>query len=426
MSSLNSVKKPMNFTHEGAPAKNINAEQELKRSVMSCLLWENSFYESGVSIADRVCELCEVVDNDKIADIARLAKRDMKLRHVPLLLLTELCRKGYNVRELTYDLVNRADDLSEILALYWREGKKPIAKSLLRGLADSFAKFDEYQLAKYKANKKAISLKDVMKLSRPKPTNKEQADLWGRLINNSLKTPDTWEVKYSLCKTDEEKRKVWEDLTRENKLGGLAALRNICNMEQVGFAEIKQAIKNINATKLLPINFIKAAENNPKYELEIEEKFLESFANKEKIKGRTVFLFDGSVSMCGVNENRQAGLAMIARELFEDAAMFKFGSEIRQLPSRRGFALKDLLKADMGGTFLGASIKLINEQIPHDRLIVITDEQSHDRVPDPITNNAYIINVDSYQNGIGYGKWVHVDGWSDKILTYIQEYENSI
>lgn len=27
-------------THEGAPAKMIDAEQQLRRSVMACLLWE--------------------------------------------------------------------------------------------------------------------------------------------------------------------------------------------------------------------------------------------------------------------------------------------------------------------------------------------------------------------------------------------------
>jgi len=37
-------------THEGAPAKRINAELELRRSVMACMLWEDSFYEDGHSI----------------------------------------------------------------------------------------------------------------------------------------------------------------------------------------------------------------------------------------------------------------------------------------------------------------------------------------------------------------------------------------
>ncbi len=36
----------------------------------------------------------------------------------------------------------------------------------------------------------------------------------------------------------------------------------------------------------------------------------------------------------------------------------------------------------------------------YDRIIVITDEQSHDRVPAP-TGKGYVINVASAKNGVG-------------------------
>ena len=55
-----------------------------------------------------------------------------------------------------------------------------------------------------------------------------------------------------------------------------------------------------------------------------------------------------------------------------------------------------------------------------DRLIVITDEQSHDPVPQM---KGYLINVASNKNGVGYGQWTHIDGWSDKVLEYIVKYE---
>ena len=49
-------------THEGAPARNLSAEQQLRRSVLACLLWENQFYEDGVEIAGRIAELVPKVD----------------------------------------------------------------------------------------------------------------------------------------------------------------------------------------------------------------------------------------------------------------------------------------------------------------------------------------------------------------------------
>jgi 60 kDa SS-A/Ro ribonucleoprotein len=62
--------------------------------------------------------------------------------------------------------------------------------------------------------------------------------------------------------------------------------------------------------------------------------------------------------------------------------------------------------------------------LPHDRLIVVTDEQSADRVPDP-KGLGYMINVASNRNGVGYGKWLHVDGWSDAVVRFMTEYERA-
>ena len=74
-----------------------------------------------------------------------------------------------------------------------------------------------------------------------------------------------------------------------------------------------------------------------------------------------------------------------------------------------------------GSTQLGAAVKMVSD-LPHDRLIVITDEQSADRVPEP-KGLGYMINVASNRNGVGYGKWLHVDGWSDAVVRFICERE---
>jgi hypothetical protein len=77
----------------------------------------------------------------------------------------------------------------------------------------------------------------------------------------------------------------------------------------------------------------------------------------------------------------------------------------------------------MGGTQLGAAVKRVSE-LSHDRLIVVTDEQSADRVPEP-KGVGYMINVASNRNGVGYGKWVHIDGWSDAVVRFIGEHERA-
>jgi hypothetical protein len=35
-----------------------------------------------------------------------------------------------------------------------------------------------------------------------------------------------------------------------------------------------------------------------------------------------------------------------------------------------------------------------------------------------------MVNVASYRNGVGYGAWMHIDGWSEAIIEYIRSVEN--
>ena len=76
-----------------------------------------------------------------------------------------------------------------------------------------------------------------------------------------------------------------------------------------------------------------------------------------------------------------------------------------------------------GSTQIGATVRSLN-QLAHDRLIVITDEQSHDAVMGP-KGRGYMINVAWAKNGVGYGPWVHIDGWSENVIRYIRELEAS-
>jgi hypothetical protein len=119
------------------------------------------------------------------------------------------------------------------------------------------------------------------------------------------------------------------------------------------------------------------------------------------------------------------GLAVLLREIAEQVSIYTFSDNLVRVPSRQGFALRDALNASQphNGTYLGKALGEINEK--YDRLIVITDEQSHDSVPNPRAR-GYVINVASFQNGVGYGKWVHIDGWSDSVIEYIRAAEPTL
>src|SRR5580704_3814066 len=116
-------------THEGAPAAAISPEQALRRSVLSCMLWEGEFYEDGAQIAGRIHELVPQVAAEKVAALAVEARERMKLRHAPLLLAREMARHATHrglVAETLARVIQRADELAEFVAIYWKDGRVPL------------------------------------------------------------------------------------------------------------------------------------------------------------------------------------------------------------------------------------------------------------------------------------------------------------
>jgi hypothetical protein len=312
--------------------------------------------------------------------------------------------------------------------------KNPISNQVKKGLARAFTKFDEYSLAKYSGKDKEWSLRDVLFLVHAKPLDEQQEALWKRLVNNELKTPDTWEVELSASK---DKKASWTRLLSEGKLGALALLRNLRNMIQAGVDDklVRSALKNIRPERVLPFRFISAARYAPNFEAELESGMFKCLEGHQKLEGKTVLLVDVSGSMSDKISSKSeisridaaCGLAMLLREICETVEVVTFSNNNVQVPPRRGFALRDAINKSQshGGTYLGKAVTYANNIENADRLICITDEQSADRVPDPVVKKAYMINVASYQHGVGYGKWTHLDGWSDNIVAYIQALENS-
>jgi 60 kDa SS-A/Ro ribonucleoprotein len=434
MARLNMLKIPIPWgarTHEGAPARNISAELQLRRSVLACLLWEDQFYEDGVEIAGRILSLVPKVKAEIVANLAVEARSTMKLRHVPLLLVREMARLKTHrefVSRTLAQVIQRADELAEFAAIYWKDGKVPLSAQAKKGLAQAFRKFDEYQLAKYDRSG-PIRLRDVLFLCHAKPRDAEQAALWKRLIEGELQTPDTWEVALS---SGADKREAWERLLRERKLGALAMLRNLRNMKQAGVDEslVLGGIDAMKTGRVLPFRFLAAARFAPQWEESLERAMLSSLKEQEKLPGRTILLVDVSGSMMGALSRRSDmlrtdaayGLAILLREVCEKAITFTFSDNLVEVPPRRGFALRDALDASQphSATYLGRALEKIREK--YDRIIVITDEQAHDHVPGP-RGRGYMINVASNKNGVGYGPWTHIDGWSEAVVEYVRVLE---
>lgn len=448
-SNVKQKKSPV-FTHEGARAYHTSKLNQLRRSVLSCLLWEKEFYECGVDIAQRVSDLVAEVSPDKVAELAIEAREKQHLRHMPLFLVRQMARLDTHkhlVADTLERVIQRVDELAEFLAIYFKDNKtQPLSAQVKRGLARAFGKFNEYQFAKYDRDGE-FKLRDVMFLVHPKPseTSGTYKSKQPRLTSNerlfkdiaerTLTTPDTWEVELS---AGADKRATFERLIAENKLGALAFLRNLRNMSQAGVSKsvIAEYVAGSNFKRVLPFRFIAASRFVPQWEDLIETAMLKCVSQFEKLPGRTVLLVDVSGSMDSALSTKSDmlrldaayGLAILIRELAQDAAIYSFSDNVVDIPNRRGFALRDAIAKSQphSGTYLGQALQTVDKTLnKYDRIIVITDEQSHDRVPAP-KGKGYVINVASYKNGIGYGPWTHIDGFSENVIEYIQQAERFI
>jgi hypothetical protein len=431
-------------THEGALAAVMTAEQRLRRSVLSCLLWENEFYEDGETIADRIAALAADVAPATVAGLAVDARERFKLRHAPLMLLSVLVRTGSGtplVAQTIERVIQRADDMSEFLAIYWRNGRRPLSKQMKLGLARAFGKFDAYQLAKYDRDG-PVKLRDVLFLVHAKPKDEAQAALWKQVAERSLAAPDTWEVALS---GGSDKQETFGRLLRDRKLGYLALLRNLRNMDQAGVDEalVREAIlARRGAERVLPFRYVAAARAAPRFEPWLDQALMEAVLAGPVPDGKTVVLVDVSGSMQAKlshksDLSRMDAAATLASVIPGDVRVFTFSNEVVEVPARRGMAGVDAVIGSQphSGIALFDAVAKINAKVPYDRLIVITDEQATDpsrfghwiqgavrTMPDPKAK-GYVINVASARNGVGYGKWVHIDGFSEAVLDYIREHE---
>ncbi|MCE9523606.1 MAG: TROVE domain-containing protein [Alphaproteobacteria bacterium] len=436
MAKLNLFKRAKKaLTHEGAPARTFGPEAQLRRSVMNCMLWEDEFYEDGIAIADRVQALIPKVDPQKTADIAIEAREKMKLRHAPLLIVRAMAASEKHrplVAATLERIIQRPDEMTEFLAIYWSDvigpmqqrKKRPVPAQVKKGLAKAFAKFDAYQLAKYDRDG-PVRLRDVLFLTHAKPVNETQAKVWKDLVDGKLASPDTWEVNLSAGAS---KKETFERLIADKKLGALALLRNLRGMLLAGVAKktIAGALDVMRTDRVLPYRFVAAARYAPDFEPELEQAMFRSLEAHEKLPGRTRILIDVSGSMDAPMSARSemlrvdaaCGLAVLLREVAEEVEIFTFSDEVKKVPPRRGFALRDAIVQSQPhrSTYLGKAVTEVGEK--NTRLIVITDEQSHDAVPPP-KGKGTIINVASNRNGVGTGDWTRIDGFSESVIDWI-------
>jgi hypothetical protein len=428
----NTFKRTPVFTHEGAQSSEIPPLQKLKRLCMTTMLWEDTFYVDGKTAAEQIAECCEKIHPDKIRDLALEVHSKGMLRHMPLFLILQALKKGSKCKEAISEICRRPDQITELISLYWKDGKKSLPAQMKKGLAQAFLKFDEYQLAKYDRDT-PVKLRDALFLCHAKPSSKEQDELWKKLIDRKLAIPETWETKLS---SGADKKEAFQELLIKGKMGKLAIIRNLRNMHDSGIhKELVEDELLKNSRPLLPFQFIAAAKECPNWEEIIDKAMIQSCKEKEKLSDRTLVLVDVSGSMGHAISAKSKmsrldaayGIAILLKEICIKIGIASFSNELVPVPPRQGMALRDAIEHSQSHqqTNLGRSLAQVI-QSDFDRCIVITDEQSHDAMPKMSIPRCYIINVGTYENGIkNDGHWHIINGFSENVIDYIIEYEKA-
>lgn len=443
----------------GAYAARQDAVSLLKRVVMANLLWEDIAYIDGRKVADQLTEVVPQCPPETVYDIALASRLEQKLRHTPLLLAVEMCRYPEHAKfvgRLLPQIITRADMLTDFLALYWSRngGKKTVSHQALKGLAEAFHNFDEYQFSKYDRDTE-VKLRDVMFVCHPAPRTSEEEALYRKIAERTLATPDTWEVALS---AGEDKKMTWERLVSENKLGGLAFLRNLSNMRKASVERdvIAKGFDRLSSSMLLPFDFLKAFRMNPDFKHLIEPAMIKAAVNQPRLKGRSLFIVDISGSM-GSRVSKKSELtrldcakamAILASEVCDEFEIVcTAGNDSTRVGAhewikypRRGFDIMGQIdetgkRIGWGGIFTQQCLEWCKTQFsgkkPFDRIIVFSDSQDCDyadkRLPQPFATFNYICDISCNKHGIAYkGVWTaEISGFSEHFLSYIAQYEQT-
>jgi len=420
-------------THEGGRADPHQSPlKELERAVSTCMLFENTFYEKGSDLADRIATLCTHVKPEDVAALAVKARTDLKLRHVPLFLCVQLLkRKAGSIAGHTIgQVVQRADEMGELIALYRKDKRVPLAAQLKKALAKVFPTFSAYNLAKWNGDA-AVKLRDVLFMVHPKPKDEAQATTWKQLIDGTLESPDTWEVALSAGK---DKKATWERLLREKKLGYMALLMNLRNMESVGvdYPLVADALRaGAQGSKALPFRFVSALKHAPSYAEPLSDAM--EAAVEGELKGDTVFLVDVSGSMDAslsakgtlLRYEAAAALVVLARGLCTGRCrVFVYSNDCREVAAHKGLGLVTAIqKAVGGGTNTEAALRHVAKKCPDfDRTVLLTDEQAHDGIYPAWTKYAYVVNVAPYKPGLEATQkgWTRINGFSERLIDWMR------
>lgn len=400
----------------GGEALKVDEKYELVSILLTSFV-KDQFYRSENLTTKSVEKLiAQIGDKLFVAKAAVFARTKYGMRSISHLIASDIAKtvKGEKWTKNFFDkVVHRVDDMLEILALYFGKNGKPMPNSMKKGFREAMGRFDEYQLAKYRGDGKAVSLVDLVNLIHPKPTDKN-AEAIKKLVADELKQKKTWESKLSATgKADTEEKKAelkkeaWADLIKNKSIGYFALLRNLRNIIEQS-PEVTMAACSlltdenlIKKSLVLPFRFITAQEqieemHGSKEAREVIQAINSaieiSLQNVPKFDGDTLVVLDTSGSMEG--QPAKIGslfAAVLTKTNNADFMMFSDDAQYKNLNLGDSVAtIAKGMRFQCGGTNFHAIFQEANKK--YDRIIILSDMQGWVGYDSPVrTFNGYKI-----------------------------------
>lgn len=432
---------------EGAPAFTMRPELELFTRAATSMMGEPKFYDPDARESDaNIIELVHRLARTKpefVLNVASFVRNEMHLRTVPLVMLAETARisKGSGlVRKAAPLIVRRPDELTEMIA-YWQnrygdigsKGKgEPFPNALKRGLADAAAQFDEWQVARYRAEKAPVKMRDVIRVIDRRRDFPFDEALRGYLMDGTFdaealpvvaalselgkkgsldeealdliaKGRATWEQAVMQFGN---RKEVWEAILPH--MGYMAMLRNLRNFIQCGLDmdPVLQRLSDaeqVRRSRQLPFRFYTAYREMQKMRTDENGAVVDrtkdalsgaietSVENVPRMSGHSVIAVDLSGSMSqplsrsSTVSLRQISSLMgaLAARICDEVTVIGFADRIGVYRPKPGTgvlaAASEIDAMDLGGATHAHKVMehLILENVKADRLVLFSDMQCY-------------------------------------------------
>ena len=461
MSKFNTLNTNKTTNLSGAVAYKMTDKDKLISQVLTSFFNEAKFYGDNSKALVETATKVASKDPRFIANLAIYARKEFHLRsvaHVLTCIIANVTDTKKYTRQVMNYVVERADDLTEILACYLDMYGKPIPNSLKKGLADNLIKFNEYQISKYNGGNKTVKFKDILQLTHVKPKDVKQSELFKKILEDNLETATRWETEVSANGNNEE---TWESLIENNQLGYMAALRNLRNIINANPKNIDKVYEKLAnkdevlKSKQLPFRYysawkeIRDLPNATNKVLDVLNDAIEySVENIEKIPGKTAICIDCSGSMSSPISSKSdmhcyeiaSLLGAMANKICDEAIIYTFSNYAQKLTlSSRGSILENARRIGYanGGTNIASPIEqMYRDNVTVDRIIILSDNEANEQFTSAYYTAESV--AQAYRQKIGKDIWVHaidlvgygtqqfygsrtnlIAGWSEKILSFI-------